>query len=147
MAGPCTRGIKKAGKGFLVALSLGLSFTMIAICVHFSSLAKYVSAIKDLGQENMNTALFKYGYGQIKLVAEQKLFTSSSLHSSSIYTSNTVFQYEHYFFPYPWLPFTDPPHLKCGFIIIIILTTSTVRAAFSLDSRQRHCRLLPFPHF
>ena len=46
--------------GFLIGLSAGIMASQACCCVHFSSLIKYVEAVKDFGQDKMNPPLYVY---------------------------------------------------------------------------------------
>ena len=59
-AGPCMKGVRKAGKGTLVSLSAGMGLASAVIAVHFSSLVNYVKALKDIGEEGIEPSVFMY---------------------------------------------------------------------------------------
>ena len=59
-AGPCMKGVRKAGKGTLVSLSAGMGLASAATAVHFASLVNYVKALKDIGEEGIEPSVFMY---------------------------------------------------------------------------------------
>ena len=59
-AGPCMKGVRKAGKATLVTLSAGMGLASGMTAVHFSSLVNYVKALKDIGEEGIDVSVFMY---------------------------------------------------------------------------------------